>query len=173
MWVPTCFTGEQWRHLRHNGEGRWATVRVTACSMDPWTPVPLQDTAANVSVGLLLGTEKRDGEKDQGRGQMGASWVVGKGHLATQVPVSCTHRCCWQRGQAGETPEQGCRAPWSHKSRAIPLTRLRARSRLCRCGHGLSHPGVGIVPVSGLERRAGLRSGGGQSLHAVAGSSGS
>lgn len=91
----------------------------------------------------------------------------------TQVPVSCTHRCCWPRGQAGETPEQGCPAPWSHKSRAIPLTRLRARSRLRRCGHGLSHPGVGSVPVSGLERRAGLRSGGGQSLHAVAGSSGS
>lgn len=72
MWVPTCFTGEQWMNLRHNGEGRWAPVWVTACSMGPWTPVPLQDTAANMCLRGSCWAGRKEMEKDQGRGQMGA-----------------------------------------------------------------------------------------------------
>lgn len=36
-------------------------------------------SSQHVFVGLLLGREKRDGEKDQGGSQMDAKWEVGEG----------------------------------------------------------------------------------------------
>lgn len=84
MWAPTCSTGEPWMNLRHNRKGRWVPVWVTACSLDPWTLVQLQDTAANMCLwgSCWVGRkemEKRDGEKDQGGSQMDAKWEVGEG----------------------------------------------------------------------------------------------
>lgn len=60
---------------------------VTTCSLD--TGPTAGHSSQHVFVGLLLGREKRDGEKDQGRGQMGAWWKVGEGSrlLRFQFPT--------------------------------------------------------------------------------------
>lgn len=153
---PPAPQGAEDRFLRHNGEGG------RCYSLDHWTLVPVQDTAARM---CLLGSwwvGRRDGEKQKGGGRMDAQWDVGKRHLAAQVPVSHVLQSCW----SGSAQGSGVQA---HSTLRV----IRVRSLQHRYGHALPRPGAGSGPASCPERRAGLMSGVGQSLPAAAGSSGS